>query len=322
MNAQQKTLELKSLIERALTPLIENDYLLLDLPYHSNLGDTLIWQGELDFLRQLPYKKLYSTWFQGNLSMAGKHLHPGTILLFHGGGNFGDIWPVHGQFRRKAIAMFPNQKCVILPQTIYYQKKMNLLEEAAFYAKYPNVTICARDNKSFEILKNYFPNNPSLLVPDMAFCMDMKKYKRPVQLEKTIFVRRTDQEINNMVDYQQVPKDADISDWVFLDRSKEYGRQNDIVKWARRFDKYLGTNWKHKLLDFYWMNVLRPLNVKTAIHFIDRYEHIYTTRMHAAILSIILGKTDVTLFDNSYGKSSSFYHTWLNDVEGLRLINV
>jgi pyruvyl transferase EpsO len=252
--------------------------------------------------------------------MAGKHLRPGTILLFHGGGNFGDIWPVHGQIRRKAIAMFPNQKCIILPQTIYYQKERNLLDEAAFYAKYPNVTICARDNKSFEILKNYFPNNPSLLVPDMAFCMDMKRYKRTHNPHGAVFVRRTDKEINNEVDYQHVPEDANVSDWLFLGNSKEYERQKDIVKWASRFDCRLGTDWKHKWLDLYWQNVLRPLNVNTAISFLDRYEQIYTTRMHAAILSVILGKEDITLFDNSYGKSSSFFNTWLSDVEGVCLV--
>lgn len=320
MKAKDKVLQLRKMIADKLISQIDHDYVLLDLPYHSNLGDTLIWQGELDFLRQLPYKKLYSTWFQGNLSRAGEFLRPGTILLFHGGGNFGDVWPVHGQFRRKAIAMFPNQKCIILPQTIYYQDKKNLLEEAAFYAKYPNVTICARDNKSFEILKEYFPNNPSLLVPDMAFCMDMKRYKRTHNPLGAVFIRRTDKEINNEIDYQHIPEDADVSDWLFLGNSKEYERQKFIVKWASRFDSRLGTDWKHKWLDLYWHHVLRPLNVKTAIRFLDRYEQIYTTRMHAAILSVILGKEDITLFDNSYGKSSSFLETWLSDVDGLQLI--
>ena len=42
--------------------------------------------------------------------------------------------------------------------------------------------------------------------------------------------------------------------------------------------------------------------------------------MHAAILGVILGKDDITLYDNSYGKSSAFFDTWLNDVDGLRLV--
>lgn len=320
MMPQEKVSQLKHFIYQALTPLVDNDYLLLDLPYHSNLGDTLIWQGELDFLKTVPYKCKYSTWFQGNLSMVEEILRPETILLFHGGGNFGDIWPVHGQFRRKVIEMFPKQQCVILPQTIYYQDERNLYEEAEFYSNYPNVTICARDVCSLELLKRFFPSNNSLLVPDMAFYMNIEGYKRSISPKGSVFVRREDQEINNNIDYQRVPKDSVVSDWLFLCNSKEYSRQEDIVKWGRRFDSRLGTDWKHSWLDFYWQHVLRPLNVKTAIRFIDQYKSVYTTRMHAAILGVILGKQDITLFDNSYGKSSSLYSTWLSDVDGLCMV--
>ena len=320
MTPEKKTSALKHQILESLTPLIDSDYLLLDLPYHSNLGDTLIWQGELDFLKKLPYKNLYSISHQGNLKKAERFIGSETILLFHGGGNFGDLWSGPGQFRRKVIAMFPHQRCIIFPQTIYYNEENNLREEAAFYSHYPNVTICARDATSLGILKEWFPNNPSLLVPDMAFAMDMSKYKRATSPEGSIFVKRGDREINQSLDYSEVPADAYVTDWLFLGNSKEYARRKTITLWGARFDYRLGTDWSHQWFDWYWHHILRPLNVKTAINLIDKYAHIYTTRMHAAILSVILGKTDITLYDNSYGKSSSLYNTWLNDVEGLQLI--
>lgn len=28
----------------------------MDLPYHENIGDTLIWQGKMEFLKKLPHK--------------------------------------------------------------------------------------------------------------------------------------------------------------------------------------------------------------------------------------------------------------------------
>ena len=192
--------------------------------------------------------------------------------------------------------------------------------DANFYSQHPYVIICVRDNRSFQLVREHFPKNKSLLVPDMAFCMDMKRYKRSSNPSGSVFIRREDKEVNREVNYKDVPTNAVVSDWTFLSKSNEYKRQRDIVKWATRFDCRLGTDWKHKWIDLYWYHVLRPLNVKTAINFIDHYEHIYTTRMHAAILSVILGKTDVTLFDNTYGKSSSFYNTWLRDVDGLKLI--
>lgn len=309
---------LKTEIRKNLLNLIDNDYILLDLPYHSNLGDTLIWQGELDFLKQLHPKCKYQTWHQGSIKEISKHINKDTILLFHGGGNFGDLWPAHNAFRKKIHKMFPDQKSIIFPQTIYYNSQKELEEDAEFYSNYPNITICARDIMSFNTLKKYFLKSPSLLVPDMAFYMDMNRYKRNNHPHGSIFVRREDKEKNDKFSYQEIPQDAEISDWQFLNKSKEYRLSK--MKWISRFDCYAGTNLSQKWFDWYWQHVLRPLNVKTAIKFIDRYELIYTSRMHAAILGILLGKTHITLFDNNYGKSSSLYYTWLKDVDELRLI--
>lgn len=322
MTTQEKNNQLCRIIKDKLNPLIDNDYILLDVPHYSNLGDTLIWQGEIDLFQSLSYRCKYSTWFGGNLDLIRKCLLPDNILLFQGGGNFGDLWPLHGEFRRKVIAMFPHHRCIILPQTIFYHSENNLREEADFFCRYPNVTICARDAKSFQLLKEWFPNNPSILVPDMAFAMDMRRYPRINNPRGTIFVKRNDKEFNSNLDYNHVvPNDAYVTDWLFLDNSKEYACQDNLTRWATRFDKRLGTDWKHKWLDLYWYYKLRTLNVRTAIDLIDHYEHIYTTRLHAAILSIILCKTDITLFDNSYGKLFSFYNTWLYDVKGMKLIS-
>ena len=317
-----KTRQLKKMVHELLTSQIDNDYVLLALPYHSNLGATLIWQGELDFLKTLPYRRLFSTGISKRFFMAGESLRSETILLFHGGGNFGDVWDGPNEFRRKAISTFPQQKCIILPQTIYYQKRENLENDAAFYAQHPNVTICARDQKSLQILKEWFPNNPSLLVPDMAFCMEMSRYHRCQSPKGTIFLKREDREYNEDIDYCEVPKDAVVTDWTFLSDSKEYLRQRNIIRWSRRFDRRLGTDFESRCLDAYWHHVLRSLNVSTAIGLIDAYSQIYTTRMHAAVISVILGKRNITLYDNSYGKSSSFYDTWLRDVDGLRMLTV
>lgn len=319
MNSIEKTRQLHDIIIDRLSPLLTDNYVLLDLPYHSNLGDTLIWQGELDFLRKLPYKCLYSTSCQGNVFMAEKFLRPETIILFHGGGNFGDIWPQPNDFRREVIEMYPKQRYVVLPQTIYYTDVNNLKRDADFYSHYPNVTICARDVKSYDILRKWFPNNPSLLVPDMVFCMNVKRREKSSQ--GALFIKRDDKEFSEVMNYSLVPKDAYVTDWIFLNESKPYRRTKDIVKWASRFDCRLHTqDWKHRAIDLYWHYILRPLNVKTAINLIDGYHGIYTTRMHAALLSIILGKEDITLFDNNYGKSSSFYETWMSDVDGIKMI--
>lgn len=49
MNGFEKTEKLRNIIFDQLSPLIDNDYVLWDLPYHENIGDTLIWEGERCF---------------------------------------------------------------------------------------------------------------------------------------------------------------------------------------------------------------------------------------------------------------------------------
>ncbi len=50
-------------------------------------------------------------------------------------------------------------------------------------------------------------------------------------------------------------------------------------------------------------------------------QRIYSTRLYAIILSLLLGKdSDLYWFDNSYGKNSSFYETWLSDLDGIKFI--
>lgn len=53
MNFLEKKKQLRTIIEEKLTPLIDNDYVLYGLPYYNNIGDTLIWEGELEFLKKL-----------------------------------------------------------------------------------------------------------------------------------------------------------------------------------------------------------------------------------------------------------------------------
>ena len=76
----------------------------------------------------------------------------------------------------------------------------------------------------------------------------------------------------------------------------------------------LGT-FTYPILDIYAYHIIRPKLVQAGIHFINPYKEIYTTRLHVAILSILTHKS-FTFIDNSYGKNSSFYNTWLTDLNG------
>ena len=142
---EEKINELRLKIDEALLPLINYDYILCELPYHRNIGDLLIWEGELHFLRKSQYKMLN---YSSMLTYRYRRLSSKTIILLHGGGNFGDIWRSSQDFRLEMIQRYSNNRIIIFPQTVYYQNKSLMYEDAAIMAEHPDLTICARDKES------------------------------------------------------------------------------------------------------------------------------------------------------------------------------
>ena len=67
------------------------------------------------------------------------------------------------------------------------------------------------------------------------------------------------------------------------------------------------------------MHIYRPFLVRSSVKQLGAYETIYTTRLHAAILGVLLGKK-VVFMGNSYGKNSGFYETWLKDCNSVKMM--
>jgi pyruvyl transferase EpsO len=318
MDSGEKIRTFREQINQALLPLVDSDYVLLDLPYHPNLGDTLIWEGELAFLKQIEKKCLYYTNSFGYQDM---NISKEVIILLHGGGNFGDVWPYSNDFRKRLISAFPNNRVIMFPQTVFYNSQANLAEDAALYNQYPNVTLCARDKKSYEILHAHMHGCQVLLLPDMAFFADVLERSHPLRWGNSVYVKRNDVELLSESVPAIVPQDAVVSDWPDVANSYRYRVRRKVDSWTYRLNRYWKTKRFSTILDIYWKHVLRPYNVEQAIDFIDRYDHIYTTRLHACILSVMLHK-HVVLLDNSYGKNSSFFQTWLSDCEDVEFFNI
>lgn len=320
MNFEKKIEELKAKINCILTPLIDNDYVLWDCPYHSNIGDTLIWEGERAFLKELPYKCLG---YASHSTCVFPELSPDIIILLHGGGNFGDIWRQSQDFRLEVIRRYPHNRIIVFPQTIYYQDVTLMKEDVRIMAEHPRLTLCARDQESYDILKGNF-QNPVLLVPDMAFCISsniLKKYRLKEQ-ERILFLKRTDKELASAsysIERENLP--IEVREWPSME-----GRMLKMFlfeKWMglnRRFNKW-GLDYLYKcssgMINWYAQRFLRAMLLKVGVEFVSSYRFVYTTRLHVMILSVLLGK-ECTFFDNSYGKNSIFYATWLKDLPGVK----
>ncbi|WP_307996259.1 polysaccharide pyruvyl transferase family protein [uncultured Bacteroides sp.] len=312
MTFSEKASFLRNSIVNALTPLISDSYVLWDLPYYTNIGDILIWEGTECFLKDLSAQCISKCAYQ---TFTYRPLPKNTTILLQGGGNFGDLWRMHQEFRLKVIELYPDNKIIILPQSIYYQDTGILESDAYLMSRHSNLTICVRDTQSLEILNSYFFKNNLLLLPDMAFCISqqiLKKYNCN-STSKILFLKRNDIELCEK-DYESyVVEDkniVDVKDWPTMEADFF---QFKILGKLVRFHQY-------SMADIFASNYLKPYLVKKGIRFLNNYDKVYTTRLHVAILSILLGKTFV-FFDNSYGKNKFFYETWLKDIDDANFVD-
>ncbi|WP_051656611.1 glycosyltransferase [Butyrivibrio sp. AE3004] len=89
-----------------------------------------------------------------------KCIRAGDVIVCQGGGNFGNLYEFAEVFRRKVLNEFRNNRIIIMPQTLFYsndeQGKKELVADIKTINACNNITIFARDAKSYELMKGYF----------------------------------------------------------------------------------------------------------------------------------------------------------------------
>ncbi|WP_413533359.1 polysaccharide pyruvyl transferase family protein [Empedobacter brevis] len=315
---------LKKIIYKEISPLIDNDFVLVDIPNHRNIGDSLIWSGELEFFKSLDFKCLKQ--FNRNTFRNNAVTSEKINILIHGGGNFGDIYESSQSFKRKIIEDFPNNKIIILPQTVHYNSKSNLIKDMELMKSHSNLHICVRDKFSYEILENYLGKLKLRLTPDMAFYLNFDKLIQKVKSENVLLLSRTDAEAQNK-NYNAIieVENYSVSDWpTYKTKNKKLNILNNYIEALDGKVSYIFKDFpiiNSFIHDSYGFKNRNGMNnhIQKGIEFLSPYSTIYTTRLHGLILSILLDKK-VCILDNSYGKNKSFYDCWLKDFNNLILI--
>ena len=152
------------------------EFIVIGSPTHHTLGDSAITISQINFLNKINpaidcVKELTMSEYNSNRDIYSKAISPKSVICGLGGGNMGNQWPEEELFRHKLIKDFPNNPIIIFPQTIFYLDNKNdgLREESIkLYNSHPNLTLVAREQKSFEIMKELYSNCKILLVPDIV----------------------------------------------------------------------------------------------------------------------------------------------------------
>lgn len=159
--------------------------IIMGIPYHGNIGDQAIAIAEEQILKKYFPEYDINLMSEDNLDIcserAKKYINEETIILLHGGGNIGDTYSRPERGRRKVIQLYPNNKIIIFPQTAYFSNTENGKKELKIskqiYNAHKDLTIMAREQKSYEFMKKHFYNNKIYLTPDIVMSMEKKANK-------------------------------------------------------------------------------------------------------------------------------------------------
>jgi pyruvyl transferase EpsI len=154
----------------------KNLVFLVFTPEHGNLGDHAIALAEILLLEkigvefvEIPYYLLHRLDSVGLLGFFNN-----KKILLHGGGYLGTLWFHEEEVVRRIIKNAPKSQIYALPNTIYYEDsdfgKAEFEKSKKIYNNHKDITFCARENTSYEIMKNAYKNVQ--LIPDMVFSLN------------------------------------------------------------------------------------------------------------------------------------------------------
>lgn len=293
----QTIADLQAKIHSCLDPFVTGEPVaLLDFPNIRNVGDSAIWLGELAYLasRNVARPAYVSTMHDLSAEDLDARMPVGPIFI-HGGGNFGDVWIGHHEFRERILQRWPGRPIIQFPQSIHYSSQVRVDETARIIRRHGNFSLLVRDEESRQFAEKHFDCRV-MLCPDMAFCIGALNSQQQPQLQ-VLAMLREDREKAGSHDLSAFG-DVPVEDWI-------------TEPWLPiRIAKAFGAASAFGTLDpmrvrTSWFNAAAQQRFRRGVRQIGRARATVTDRLHVHILSLLLGRPHAVL-DNSYGKIGRF----------------
>lgn len=286
----------------------------VDFPVHGNIGDLLIMHGTLAFFERYGLKPSVSA---AAFAYDPQWIRKGDVVVFHGGGNFGDLYADYGMqgLREFVAGSRPENRVVVLPQTIHFSSEQERKRSAKVFRQHPDLHLCVRDYASFLIAREF--TDHVYLLPDMAHQL----YPiAPLNYAAagTLRISRMDDEKMHNRDGIRVEA-ATTTDWPVVVGDRE--RRIETFRRAMRATYRVGLGWRgNRMLTRLWSSYSAKL-IDDAVALFSAHERIVTDRLHGHILACLMDRPSIVL-DNSYGKNSGYVGAWTGGSELVSLQQV
>jgi exopolysaccharide biosynthesis predicted pyruvyltransferase EpsI len=292
---------------------------LLDFPNHNNVGDNAIWLGEKVALEKIGVNVVYQCdIYSFSESALRRRLGKGGVVLLHGGGNLGSVWPEHQMFRERIIELLPDMKIIQLPQSVHFDDDLHKSRFGKIARAHKDLHILVRDHASLQILKQL--DLKVDLCPDMAFALGpVNGSNKPVV--DLVWLARSDHEsVGQKNEVMNVTTEK--LDWLYGGPGRFYSKF--IMKFTVRLRRIVQKSFQRsKFLRDYagslnsaFFDILARSRFNRGIRILCRGKVVATDRLHGHILSTLLGKPQL-LFDNHYRKIGNYLDCFTRSQEAI-----
>ncbi len=281
----------------------EEKFILFNTPEHDNIGDHLITLATEQLLSKLFCEKKLVEVSDIDYLWYGKSIHEKIstkdTILISGGGFLGSLWLYNGENNvRSIIEEYSDNKIVVLPQTMYFEKnergKAEYKRSCEVYRKHKNLFLCVRDRESEKVANDVLQSSGRVkLLPDMALFYTGFKKIDYLKREKRILVclRKDKESVLSPVNKETIYKAVEKLNYNVVDTSMHSA-------------EIIGPGTRETAV---WNKLYEISNAKLVI----------TDTLHCMISAAITG-TPCIAFDNLSGKLSGVYH-WIKDLKYITL---
>ncbi|MDE6778649.1 MAG: polysaccharide pyruvyl transferase family protein [Alistipes sp.] len=273
---------------------------LLNVPSHGNLGDHMICRAARAMIRDMfgaePF--CFSTGDTAyGLGFLRRNIRKDDVLLLTGGGYMGSLWKKEDLRVRTVVSMFPDNRIVILPQTVFYDSTPEaaamLREAVEIYGAHDNLTVAVRERASYDFAACRLlpPPGRVVLMPDMALYAD--PFRGAERENRILLCLRSDKERVERAELPAAVRRAAGDAMKVEQVDTVVPGHVSLAAEDAEIDRLLG----------------RFASARAVV----------TDRLHGMIFAAICG-TPVVALDNRSGKVRAVYEAWLADVPYVRFV--
>lgn len=276
--------------------------ILFNSPDYPNIGDHAIALAERKmfekYLGHMPIIEITNQHYMQDKGTVKQYIREDDLLVVTGGGFLGSLW-LHGgeEVVRDIIKSFPNNKIVILPQTIFFedseQGRIERENTANIYNAHNNLSICCRDEKSYKLAEEIFDKAVrKYYMPDMVTMLNYSDTQK--ERKNAVLCLRDDKESMLSVEDKAV-----IEELLFKKNLK-------ITKTSMWADENFKIAERHKYIED------KINQFKTA-------EVVITDTLHCMLFCAISG-TPCVAMNNVSSKVEGVYR-WIQDLPYIQYID-